>query len=109
MFDQVHPEPHWKRGDDRRFQPPRPVWVDLARLYPRPDEVRPFPEGWDVQAIVPGEQTAWLRTTTGHWVAEVRYSVRRGDDSEGVRHTGWLPADAVRLRRDAPAPRDHKL
>lgn len=96
------------RGGDRRFKPPRPVWVDLARLYPRPTEVRPFPEGWDLQAEVPGEQTAWLKTTTGAWVAEVRYSVRRGDGGGGVPHTAWVPADAVRLRRDAPARKDRK-
>lgn len=106
VFDTVQPEPSWKRGDDRRFKPPRPVWVDLARLYPRPAEVRPFAEGWDVQAVMPGEQTAWLRTTTGGWLAEVRYAVRRGDGSEGVQHTGWLPAEAVRLREDTPARKD---
>ncbi|WP_461155595.1 hypothetical protein [Saccharopolyspora tripterygii] len=108
MFDFIHPEPSWKRGDDRRFTPARPVWVNLARLYPRPTEVRPFPEGWDLQAVVPGEQTAWLKTTTGDWVAEVRYSVRRGDGGGGVPHTAWVPADAVQLRQDAPARKGHK-
>ena len=82
------------------------MWVDLARLYPRSADIRPLPEGWDVQAVVPGEQTAWLKTTTGAWIAEVRYSVRRGDGSEGVQHTGWLPAEAVRLRHDTPARRE---
>lgn len=53
------------RGDDRHFKSPRPVWVNLARLYPRPAEVRPFPEGWDLQAEVPGEQIALLKTPTG--------------------------------------------
>lgn len=106
MFDGVHPEPSWKRGDDRHFKRPRPVWVNLAVVYPRPAEVRPFPDGWDLQAEVPGELTAWLRTTTGTWVAQVRYSIRRGSGG-GVPLVGWLPA-AIRLREDAPARKDAK-
>jgi hypothetical protein len=97
--------PPRRPGDDRRVRPPRPVWVDLSRLYPVAGPIRPFPEGWDLQARVPGELTAWLRTTTGEWVAQVRFRVRRGDDSEGVMHTGWLPASAVAPREDAPARR----
>ncbi|CAM01439.1 hypothetical protein [Saccharopolyspora erythraea] len=106
MFDFVQPGPLSRSGDDRRLRPPRPVWVDLARLYPRPERARPFPEGWDVQAVVPGDLLAWRRTTTGTWIAEVQYRIRRGDDSEGVRHTAWIPAEAVRPRHDAPARKD---
>ncbi|MCI2421521.1 hypothetical protein MOQ72_29210 [Saccharopolyspora sp. K220] len=107
MFDNVYPEPPpWKRGDDRKVHPPRPVWVDLARLYPAPEEIRPNRQGWDVQDVVPGELTAWLRTTTGAWIAEVQYRIRRGDGSEGVRQHGWLPADAVEPRNDALARKD---
>lgn len=107
VFDQVHPEPSWKRGDDRRLKKPVPVWVDLAKLYPRPAEVRPYPAGWDVQAERPGELTAWLRTTTGAWIAEVRYTVRRGDGSDGgVPQFAWVPAHVIRQRHDAPARRD---
>ncbi|TDC92334.1 hypothetical protein E1161_13235 [Saccharopolyspora aridisoli] len=97
MFDMVHPEPSWKRGDDRRVRP------HLSRLYPVTAAVQPFREAWDVQAVVPGELSAWLRTTTGGWLAEVRFRVRRGDGFEGVLHTGWLPADVVEPREDAPS------
>lgn len=97
----------WKRGDDRHFKRRRPVWVNLAAVYPRPAEVRPFSDGWDLHAEVPGEQTAWLRTTTSIWIAQVRYGVRRGSGG-GVPLVGWLPADAIRLSEDAPARKDAK-
>ena len=96
-----------RRGDDREVRPYRPVWVDLARVYRVTGPIEPFPEGWDLQAEVPGELSGWRRTTTGHVVAEVRYRVRRGDGSTGgVIHTQWVPKEAVRPREDAPARKD---
>ncbi|MEV4648313.1 hypothetical protein [Saccharopolyspora sp. NPDC049357] len=43
------------------------------------------------------------------WIAQVRYSVRRGSGGGGVPLVGWLPADAIPLREDAPARKDAKL
>lgn len=101
MFGSDTPGPP-QRGDDRYLRTPRPVWVDLATLYPITGSTRPFQDGWDLQAEVPGELHAWMRTTTGAWIAMVRYRVRRGTGEEGVMHTGWLPAWSVRPRGDAP-------
>ncbi|MEU5848925.1 hypothetical protein [Saccharopolyspora shandongensis] len=109
MFDQVHPDPPWRRGDDRQFRPPRPVWVNLARVYPRPEHIRPYPSGWDVQAEVPGTQSAWIRTAAGGWLAAVTFTIRRGDgNGGGVPQTAWVPAEAIRLRHDAPARKDQR-
>ncbi|MBE9375896.1 hypothetical protein IQ251_15705 [Saccharopolyspora sp. HNM0983] len=105
MFDSVAAQPP-DRPDhgDRTVRPPRPVWVDLARLYPL--EVWPQrsnPAGWDLQDEVAGELSAWRRDTAGRWLAQVRFRIRRGDGSHGVWLTSWLPPAAVRPREDAPA------
>lgn len=85
------------------MRPPRPVWIDLARVFPRSGPVRPFPPGWNLQERVPGDLHLWGRTTTGEWAGLVRFRIRRGDGSEGMIHTQWVPADAVTPRDDAPA------
>lgn len=105
VFDSVAAEPPSRSDhDDRIVRPPRPVWVDLARLYPLADRpVRPNPAGWDLQQEVVGELSAWRRDTAGRWLAQVRFRVRRGDDAQGVWLTSWLPAGVVRPREDAPA------
>lgn len=99
--------PPQQPGDDRTVRPPRPVWVDLARVYPVGGVARSIPDGWNLQARVPGELSGWMRTTTGHWVAQVRFRIRRGDGSGGgMLHTMWLRPDAVTPRSDAPARKD---
>ncbi|MER7012125.1 hypothetical protein ABT324_11935 [Saccharopolyspora sp. NPDC000359] len=109
MFDQRHPEPPWKRGDDRLITPPRPVWVNLAALFPAPEQLNPCSTGWDLQAEVPGKQTAWRRTALGDWVASVTFTVHRGDGtSGGVPLSMWVPPGAIRLRHDAPARKDQE-
>lgn len=76
--------------------------MDLARVFPRSGPVRPFPRGWNLQDQVPGELFLWGRTTTGEWVGLVRFPVRRGDGSEGMIHTQWVPGLARSSREDAP-------
>ncbi|MEV5537470.1 hypothetical protein AB0L13_11470 [Saccharopolyspora shandongensis] len=103
MFDQAALPPE-QSGDDEERRPPTPVWVDLAKLFPITRPVEPFPQGWDLQARVPGELLAWRRNTTGHLVAEVRFRVRRGDGSGGgIWHTQWVPKAVVSLRFDESA------
>lgn len=95
--------PPGEHGDDRPVRPPRPVWVDLARVFPRSGPVRPFPSGWNMQDQVPGELFLWGRTTVGDWVGLVRFRVRRGDNSEGMIHTQCVLGLALSPREDAPA------
>lgn len=106
VFDNMPALPPRSSGDDRRIRPPKPVWVDLAMLHPATGPVRPYPEGWDLQSRVPGELSAWLRDTLGQWFAEVRFRVRRGDNTVGVWHTWWVPAAVVSERVDSPARPD---
>ncbi|GAA0505645.1 hypothetical protein GCM10011581_32290 [Saccharopolyspora subtropica] len=105
MFgDKPGGEPRPPAHDDRTLRRALPVWVDLAKVYPlaeRPDRMHRV--GWDLQAVVPGELSAWRRDTTGRWLAQVHFRIRRGDDSEGVLMTAWLLASAIEPRHDAPA------
>ncbi|GAA2774193.1 hypothetical protein GCM10010470_02570 [Saccharopolyspora taberi] len=64
------------------------MWVSLAALFPC-DEPRPYADGWDTQAQVPGELHIWSRSTTGQWIAPVHYRMARGGGSEGMRLTYW--------------------
>lgn len=72
----------------------------MYRIHP---PIRPYFQGYDLQAVVPGEKHTTAHTTTGHELAFVRYVVRRGDGSEGAWTSHWALDESVSERHDAPA------
>jgi len=87
----------------------RPVWIDLACVVDdaRSRPTRHNPRGYDMSAIVPGLELARLPTAHGRQVVVVVCSLVRGDRKPpGARVTLLVPARAVSLRQDRPAPRD---
>ncbi len=92
-----------RNGHAVYLQPPRPVWVDLAVVFPlrggRP--TRSIPDALDLQARVPGTLSSWHLTTTGDWVGYCRFDIRHGDMV--VVTSQWVPAEALEERADGPA------
>ncbi|MEV6602842.1 hypothetical protein [Kutzneria sp. NPDC051319] len=82
-----------------RYRPARPVWIDLAKVFPiagRP--TRSVPNGLDLQVRVPGTLSAWQLTTTGDWVGYCKFDVRHGTVVIGM--SQWIPAAALQKRDD---------
>ncbi|GAB3499764.1 hypothetical protein [Amycolatopsis cihanbeyliensis] len=95
MFDQPVPE---RRGYLRMIRPARPVWVNLALVYPSVSGLRVrLPDGLDLRAIVPGELMIWDRATTGHWVGWTMFVLTGGSGAAKV--SQWVLAEALRPRR----------
>lgn len=90
-----------KDGHGVFYQPPRPVWIDLAVVYPlRGRPSRSVPDGLDLQARVPGTLSEWRMTTTGHWVGYCSFKVKQGELVIGM--SQWIAAEALQQRADAP-------
>lgn len=105
MFDARGPEQ--RRNDRAGFlqqRSVRPVWVDLAVLYPRARAVRARPDlgGVDLASRVPGELLWWCRATTGEWVGWTCVAIAVGD--EVTRVWQYVPAAALAPRDAVPAP-----
>lgn len=99
MFENVdRSEPHPGLREVRALRPPKPVWVDLARVFAFGEPLGVFPYGLDLQAVVPGTIHQWHRTTTGHWVGWASYKI--GGDYGGQRAAGWTGAYALDPRRE---------
>lgn len=107
MFDQSSVPADRQKVISDRYQPPRPVWVDLGVVFPlRERPAQFFPEALDLQAQVPGEAHMHALTTTGLRVVYVTFSMRstRG----GFEVTQWVVARAVQSRADSADRRDAK-
>jgi hypothetical protein len=99
MFDYVDQgESHPSLQEIRALRPPKPVWVDLGRVYPFGKPVGVFPNGLDLQSAVPGMLQQWHRTTTGHWAGWVRYKL--GGDYGGQRAAHRVGAYVLDPRRE---------
>jgi hypothetical protein len=105
VFDRRPASPVPRRaGHPVTLRPPRPVWVDLAVVYPvsaRP--THSVPDGLDLQARVPGTLHVWDLTTTGSWVGYAVFEIHGG--GRAVSTSQWVPAAALSPRADAPARR----
>ncbi|SEB39147.1 hypothetical protein SAMN04489729_0838 [Amycolatopsis lurida] len=77
--------------------PGQPVWVDLRHVYPIGAPKGTVPDGLDLTGLVPGTLTAWIATTTGHWVGFVTFMLGT-PGSGGTTHRQWILADALRAR-----------
>ena len=82
----------------RALRPPKPVWGDLGRVYPFGEPLGVFPNGLDLQAVVPGVLHHWHRTTTGHWAGWAADKI--GGDYGGQRVARWVGAYALDPRRE---------
>ena len=91
MFDDNSPGPPGSRYL-RPVRPAKPVWVNLAIVYPFTSSGKRFDGGMDLQAVVEGTLKMWDRAVTGQWVAWVVFSIGRAPASQ------WVPADAVKPR-----------
>jgi hypothetical protein len=76
----------------RRVDPPMPVLIDLATVFPRepPRSSGYHPAGLQMHAIVEGMLTCWGLCEQGHWWGWVTYDVAYGADRRAVTH--WVPA-----------------
>ena len=99
MFDNVdRSDPHPSLREMRALRPAKPVWVDLAKVFPFGEPLGVFPNGLDLQAAVPGMIQQWHRTTTGYWAGWVRYKI--GGEFGGQRAAHWVGAYALDPRRE---------
>jgi hypothetical protein len=88
------------RPDDRHevmYRPGRPVWIDLAKVYPVDSTEVTVPDGMDLQARTPATLKMRGRTTTGHLIGWVAYQT--GEPGKGaVAHGQWVLWDAISER-----------
>lgn len=91
-------------GTRREVDPPLPVWVELARVFPAsrvtsadvPLRVRA--SGIDTTLTVAGEITSWHQTLTGDWWAQTRFEVANRAERARMLVSQLVPAAAVRPR-----------
>jgi hypothetical protein len=99
MFENVdRSDPHPSLQEMRALRPGRPVWVDLARVYPFGPPLGVYPNGLDLQAVVPGTLKLWHRTTTGYWAGWATYKI--GGEQGGQQAAHWIGGYALDPRRE---------
>jgi hypothetical protein len=87
------------------------VWVDLIRLYGKPDESvanldEPVPGGvLQVDCRVPGLLKRWRRSADGRWFGLVNFAVCDCYGAVQVRHEAALVPSAALSPREIPPPR----
>ena len=92
----------------RVFCPPRPVLVDIHQLDPHagrpygfsPTEVplHTRANGARLEAVMPGDQQAWLQLFDGQWRALISLPVSSANGRSALTVTHWVPPGAFRLR-----------
>ncbi|WP_125591457.1 hypothetical protein [Amycolatopsis balhimycina] len=90
--------PHPSLQEARAVCRAKPVWGDLAKVYPFGEPLGVFPDGLDLQCVVPGMLQQWHRTTTGYWAGWVRYKI--GGEYGGQPGAHWVGAYALDPRRE---------
>ena len=100
MFERVSEEPS---PLGRVYDPPQPVWVNLAEVYrhvPGPVGGRPssfvHDRGMVFDGTVTGDLYAWVRTARGAWICLVSYSVNAAFGTVRVRH--FVASEAIAKR-----------
>lgn len=91
-------------GNGRVVDPPLPVIVDLASLFP-PDLVRASwptrspsrsPRGLNLTGYATGELLGWAHSSSGAWITCVRFVVEPVDKTGQVPMMQWVPAASIR-------------
>jgi hypothetical protein len=83
------------------FRVDREVRVDVARVFPatatRKDELPLWVRagGLQLEATMAARQVAWIRTSTGGWVAYVQMPAASGNGRSRLTMDLWVPADAL--------------
>lgn len=86
-----------------------PVHVDIHKMWPylagqsvslAPRDARRH--GLRIDTFQPGRLVAWVRQTSGAWLAVVESTAHSGDGTAEVPMTLWTPAQAVRPDRRHP-------
>jgi hypothetical protein len=81
-------------------EPYRPVWVNLAALFPEPDPPRPLAvDGLDMSVgQAPGVVHYWTRAGHGLWIACGSYTLRYLDGRTHQVERQYLPETVLRKR-----------
>jgi hypothetical protein len=76
----------------RRVDPPVPVLVDLAIVFPRePHRTGGYnPAGLQMHSVVEGRLSCWAICEQGYWWGLVTYEIAYGARRKAVTH--WIPA-----------------
>lgn len=76
----------------RAVDPPRPVLIDLATLFPHEPHQRGSyqPSGLQMLKVVEGQLTCWGMCEQGNWWGLVTYPITFGANERAVTH--WIPA-----------------
>lgn len=93
-----------RRGHLETLKAPIRVRVDLTKVYPVDSTTVVEPDGTDLQATVPGLLKMWNRTTTGHRLAWVSFTI--SSPRSAARVGTWVLADAIRPREGEPTERE---
>lgn len=79
----------------------RQVYVDMYKALPgcvggfvRNRNITLRADGLRIEAWMPGEQIAWIRTHDLHWIGIVRINARSENRLSAIRMTLWLPPPA---------------
>lgn len=89
-------------GNGRVVDPPLPVIVDLASLFPpgpglpNTQQLKITKGGLALTGYATGELLAWARSSTGAWIACVRFVVEPVNKHGQVPMLQWLPAASIR-------------
>lgn len=86
----------------RVVDPPQPVAVDLAGVFPpagvfRRDGVslRVKRAGLAIRGVRPGLLYAWARCIDGQWIGLVAFAIKTGDEQGRIETRQWCPAGAI--------------
>lgn len=89
-------------GNGRVVDPPLPVIVDLGSLFPpgpglaNTQPLRITKGGLNVTGYATGELLAWARSSSGAWLACVRFVVKPVNKTGQVPMLQWMPAVSIR-------------
>jgi len=102
MFDPLASWPD-NMGNGRVVDPPLAVIVDLASLFPlgpglsNTQPLKITKDGLSLTGYATGELLAWARSSSGAWIACVRFVVVEPVNKHGqVPMMQWMPAASIR-------------
>jgi len=91
-------------GNGRVVEPPLAVIVDLASLFPvgpglpNTQALKITKGGLSLTGYATGELLAWARSSSGAWIACVRFAVEPVNKRGLLPMMQWMPATSIRPR-----------
>ena len=101
MFDPLEAWPD-NMGNGRVVDPPLPVIVDLVSLFPlgpglaNNQPLKICKGGLQLTGYATGELLAWARSSSGAWIACVRFVVQPVNKHGQVLMLQWVPSASIR-------------